>query len=110
MVYFQRIENKGPPFVSKFFTNLFLLEIKNLTTTAYHMQKNGQAKSYNRNIVTRENLYVSEDQKAWDTYVQPQTYAYNTETYAAMGSTPFNFILSREARFARWLCVLSLFL
>lgn len=39
------------------------LVVKILATTAYYPQMNGQVKKYNRAIVTRLRLYVSENQK-----------------------------------------------
>lgn len=48
------LTENGPQFVSKFFASVCgNLRVKHLMTTAHHSQTSGQAKRFNRTIVTR---------------------------------------------------------
>lgn len=77
-----------------------------LTLTAHHLQTNGKVDRYNCTIVVRLRHYVSELQRDWNLYVQPLTFAFNTQTYRWTRNSPFNFNLQREtssiAIFRRW--------
>ena len=91
------LTDNGRSFTSKFFQSICLaVGTKNLFTTAYHPQSNGQAERYNRTLVTRLRHFVAEHQDNWDDYVQPLTYAYNMQVHAATGTTPFDLVLSRH--------------
>lgn len=80
-------ENR-PQIVRKFFETLrTFLGVKDLTTTAYHPQANGQAERYNKIIVPRLRHHVAEHQRNWDLFVQPLTYAYNTQVPHPTGMT-----------------------
>lgn len=91
------LTDNGSNFTSKFFQSICLaIGSKNLFTTAYHPQTNGQAERYNRTLVTRLRHFVAEHQRNWDEFVQPLTYAYNMQVHASTGTTPFDLILSRH--------------
>lgn len=63
-------------FTSPFFVTICpLLSVKHLTTTAYNHQTSSQAKRYKKMILTRLRQYVADDQKDWDSFVQPLTRA-----------------------------------
>ena len=90
------LTDNGPNFVSKFFEHLnSLLGTKHLTTTAYHPQTNGQAERFNRTLCQRLRLFVSEHQTDWHSFVQPLTYAYNSQVTRSTGYTPFTLALTR---------------
>lgn len=66
----------GVQFTSKFFAALCtMLDVKCLTTTAFHHQTNAQIEEYNCTIVTRRQHYVAKIQSDWNKYLQPPTYA-----------------------------------
>lgn len=69
---------------------------KLMTTTACHPQTNGQTERCNKTITGRLRHYIRERQDDWDTFVQPQTYVYNSQTHSTTNTTPFNLILTRE--------------
>lgn len=78
------VTDNKPQFVSKFLTMFCLfLGVKGPMTAAYHRHTNGQVEQYNRTLVASLRHYVSELQRDWDTYAQPLTNGYNTETYRA---------------------------
>lgn len=73
------LTNSRPQFVSILFMLVRgYLSVRHLTTTSYHPQTNGQAKRFNRSIVTRLRHYVPEHRRDWDLYVQALSCAYNT--------------------------------
>lgn len=62
---------------------MYVLQGKNLMATAYNLKANGQVVMYKKTIVTRFHHYIAEQQRDLDLFVQPLTYAYNTERYTA---------------------------
>ncbi|CDF39905.1 unnamed protein product [Chondrus crispus] len=64
-------------------------------TTAYHPQTNGQTERFNRTLVQRLRHYVAEHQRDWDEYIQPLTFAYNTQVHRSTETTPFDLVLTR---------------
>jgi len=91
------LSDNGPQFVSKFMGAVCgILGVKQLTTTAYHPQTNGQTERYNKTIVARLRHYVAENQADWDEYVQPLTYAYNAQVHRSTRVPPFALVLSRN--------------
>lgn len=53
-------------------------------------QTNIQAKGYNRKISPSLCHHVIEHQTNWVPFVQPLTYAYNSQVHSSTGITPFN--------------------
>lgn len=93
------LSDYGPQFVSKFFGAICgFLGVKQLTTTAYHPQTNGQTELYKKVIVSRLRHYIDENQSDWDKYVQPLTYAYNTQTHRSTKVTPLSLLENLRAR------------
>ena len=91
------LSDNGVQFTSKFFEAMCTtLGVKHLTTTTYHPQTNGQVERYNRTLVARLRHYVAENQADWDDFVQPLTYAYNTQVHRSTGRSPFDLVLSRS--------------
>lgn len=80
---------KYTKFVSKFFKRLCVFpDIKHLTTTSNHPQKNEQLQRSNGNIPARMGHYVAKLQRDWDLYFQPLMYASNS-TVSRTTDTPF---------------------
>ena len=63
--------------------------------TTYHPQSNGQTERFNRTLVQRLRHYLEEHQRDWDDYVQPLTFAYNTQVHRSTETTPFDLLLTR---------------
>lgn len=90
----QLLTDNGPQFIAKFFEAVCLiLQVKHVTTTAYHPQANGQAERYNQTLCHR--LRVFKETASWDRLVQPLTYAYNNQVHKTTGLTPFSLVLTR---------------
>ena len=71
-----------------------LLGVRHYLTTAYHLQPNGQTERFNRTLVQRLRHYAEEHQRDWDDYVQPLTFAYNTQVHRSTETTPFDLVLT----------------
>ena len=90
------LTDNGPQFAAKFFDAVCaLLGVRHYLTTAYHPQSNGQTERFNRTLVQRLRHYVEEHQRDWDDYVQPLTFAYNTQVHRSTETTPFDLVLTR---------------
>lgn len=89
----------GLQIVRKFFEALcMLLRVNYLMTTTYHFQIDGQAEHYNQTILSRSRSrhYLAENQRDWDLFVQPLTYAHISQVHNTPGMAPYSFVLSRE--------------
>ena len=71
------------------------LGIRNLFTTAYHPQTNGQVERFNRTILAALRRFTSEDQRHWDVFSNAVTFAYNTQSHSSTVFSPFELVLSR---------------
>ena len=90
------LSDNGTQFSSKFFQACCIeLGIKQVFTTAYHPQCNGQVERFNRTIVSQLRAYVGEHQNDWDLYHGALTYSYNNQIHSSTGVTPFELVLSR---------------
>ncbi|CDF38390.1 unnamed protein product [Chondrus crispus] len=90
------LSDNGGQFASKFFQKICqIMGIRNLFTTAYHPQTNGQVERFNQTILSGIRHYVVEHQKTRDEYCGPLTYAYNTQVHRSTGCTPFELVFSR---------------
>ena len=69
--------------------------MRHYLTTAYHPQTNGQTERFNRTLVQRLRNYVEEHQRDWDEYIQPLTFAYNTQVHQSTETTPFDLVPTR---------------
>ena len=72
-----------------------VLGIKNVFTTTYHPQTNGQVERFNRTILSALRHYVAEHPRDWDLFSDALTYAYNTQAHASTMLAPFELVLSR---------------
>ena len=90
------LSDNGTQFSSKFFQACCIeLGIKQVFTTAYHPQCNGQVERFNRTILSQLRAYVGEHQNDWDLYHGALTYSYNNQIHSSTGVTPFELVLSR---------------
>ena len=69
--------------------------MKNLFTTTYHPQTNGQIERFNRTILAAIRHYVADHPKDWDLFTDALTFAYNTQVHTSTGCTPFELVLAR---------------
>jgi transposase InsO family protein len=90
------LTDNGTQFVSKFFQTVCkILGVKQVFTTAYHPQTNGQCERFNRTVLSSITNYVSDNQDDWDELSSLATYAYNTTVHSSTGFTPYELTFSR---------------
>lgn len=93
------LSDNGAQFTSKFFQAVCkILGISNLFTTTYHPQCNGQVERFNRTILAALRHYIGDNQREWDLYSDPLTFAYNATVHRVTGIAPFKLVLSRSPR------------
>lgn len=90
------LSDNGSQFTSKFFQNVCrILGVKNLFTTTYHPQCNGQVERFNRTMLAALRHYVADHPKEWDLFTDALTYAYNTQVHRTTKLAPFELVISR---------------
>ena len=82
--------DRGPQFVTDFTHKLYrLLGIKLTTSTAYHLQMDGQTERVNQEMEQFLHLFVNERQDDWDELLPLGEFAYNNHVHSLMQQTPF---------------------
>ena len=89
------LSDNGGQFISKFFQSVCnILGTRNLFTTSYHPQTNGQVERYNRTILAGLRSYCSEHGKDWDNFSHAVTFGYNNTVHRATSLTPAQLVLT----------------
>ena len=89
------LSDNGGQFISKFFQSVCnILGTRNLFTTAYHPQTNGQVERYNRTILAGLRHYCAEHGRDWDQFSNAITYGYNNTVHRATSLTPAQLVLT----------------
>jgi len=73
------LTDNGPQFASTFFRGVRnLMGIRNMCTTKYHPQINGQVESFSKTLVDRLMHYIEDHEHDWDDLVSVMALAYNS--------------------------------
>ncbi|CDF40678.1 unnamed protein product [Chondrus crispus] len=76
------LSDNGTQFTAKYFQNICrILGIRNVFTTKYHPQANGQVERFNRTILSAVRKYIGDHPKDWDLFSDAVTFAYNTKVH-----------------------------
>lgn len=90
------LQTTAQKFVSKFFATFCgSLGVKQLVATAYYPHTNRQTRQLNKTVMTRLRRCVAEHQPYWHEFIQPLTYAYNTQIQWYTTTAMYNIVLSR---------------
>ena len=90
------LSDNGTQFTARFFQNICrILGIRNVFTTTYHPQANGQVERFNRTLTSALRKYVGEHPKDWDLFSDAMTFAYNTQVHRTTNIAPFELVLAR---------------
>lgn len=90
------LSDNGSQFMARFFTEVCrIMGTKNVYTTTYHPQCNGQVERFNRTILSALRSYLGDHPRDWDEFTSALTYAYNTQVHKTTGLAPFELVLSR---------------
>ena len=92
----QLLTDNGSQFASDLFTfTCSHLGVRNMFTTTYHPQTNGQAERFNRTLLASLRAFVGEHPKTWPTFVGAITYAYNTQVHSSTRVPPFDLVVTQ---------------
>lgn len=84
------VSDRGSVFTGTFLSRLMaLLEVKQLLTTAYHPETDGQTERVNRVLQDCLRHYIGPTQDDWDTHLPYIEFAINTSKHASTKETPF---------------------
>ena len=90
------LSDNGKQFIEKHFRETCrMLGVKNLYTTTYDPQINGQVERFNRTILASLRHYVADHPKDWDLFSDALTYAYKTQAHESTSVAPSELVLSR---------------
>lgn len=93
------LSDRGSNFMSTLIAEVCkLLSIRKLNTTAYHPQCDGLVERFNSTLAQSLSMYVSKNQKDWDSFIPSVLFAYRTSMSEATGETPFYLLYGREPR------------
>lgn len=73
-----------------------MLSLNHYFITAYQPKSNGQVEWFHKTSAARLRHYVEENQSTLVEFLQPLTYDYNLQVHCFLGTTPFDFVLSRH--------------
>ena len=89
------LSDNGGQFTSKFFQNVGkILGVRQIVTTAYHPQTNGQVERFNRTILAGLKRFRSEHGRDWDEFSSAITFAYNNMVHRVTGLTTLQLVLT----------------
>ena len=84
------ISNHRPQFVAAFIKELYqLLGIEAMTSTAYHLQTNGQTEWVNQELEQYLRIFIGERQDDWYTLLPLAEFSYNNHIHLSTQQTPF---------------------
>ena len=93
------LSDNGTQFTAKYFQNICrILGTRNVFTTTYHPQANGQVERFNRTILSALRKYTGDHPKDWDLFSDAVTLDYNTEVHRTTNIAPFELLLARAPR------------
>ncbi len=88
--------DNGKQLTAKFFQHVCeTVGMKNLSTTAYHPQGNGQCERFNRTILTSLRHYVADHTTNWDLFAKTVAFAHNSQVHSSTGVAPFELVVFR---------------
>lgn len=71
---------------------------RKIFTTPYHPQTDGMVERFNSTLLTMISMYVSTNQRDWDTLLPYMLFAYRTSKHATTKYTPFFLLYGFESR------------
>lgn len=84
------ISVRDPIFMSKVWQDLFAMQGVTLSTsTAYHLQTDGQTEVLNRTVETYLRCFCADSQKDWVKFLSLAEWWYNTTFHSATQTTPY---------------------
>lgn len=95
----QLLTDQGTNLVSRLMKETCrILNIRKLTTTAYHPESNGAVERLNKTLKGLVSHLVSRDQRDWDLWIPYVLFSYNTAEHESTNKTPFFLCHGRDPR------------
>ena len=89
------LSDNGSQFASKLFQFVCSsLGVRNVFTTTYHPQTNGQAERFNRTLLHGLRVFAGEHPETWPEFVGTFAYAYNTQVHSSTKIAPFQLVVT----------------
>ena len=93
------LSDRGKNFLSSLVRSVCeLLNTKKVNTTAYHPQTDGLVERFNHTLCQSVSMYVSRDQKDWDTHLPAILFGFRVSPHQTTGDSPFYLLYGREPR------------
>lgn len=93
------ISDRGPQFVLKFMKELYqMLDITPNTSTAFHLQTDGQTEQANQEIEKYLRIFISYRQTNWSEWLPLTEFAHNNWVHSTTGKSPFMVLYGRHPR------------
>ena len=93
------LSDRGKNFLSLLVAEVCrLFSIRKLNTTAYHPQTDGVVERFNSTLCQTLSMYVSKNQKDWDTFISAALFAFRTSPSETTRESPFYLLYGREPR------------
>lgn len=91
------LSDRGKNFLSDLIKDITkIMGIKKLNSTAYHPQTDGLTERFNKTLIQILSMYVSKNQKDWDTFLPFALFAYRTSIQDSTKEMPFYLMYGRE--------------
>jgi hypothetical protein len=74
------------------------MQIREIHTTPYHPQTDGQTERFNATLMQALRKYIEEEPRGWDTKLQFVAFSYRTSVHSVTGYTPYQLVFGRRAR------------
>ena len=93
------LSDRGANFLSSLVRSVCeLLNTKKVNTTAYHPQTDGLVERFNHTLCQSISMYVSRDQKDWDSHLPAILFGFRVSPHETTGDSPFYLLYGREPR------------
>jgi hypothetical protein len=84
------VSDRGPQFVTEFMCELYrLLGIRMVSSTAYHLQTDGQMECVNQELEQYVCIFMSERQDDWNKLLPLSEFQYNNHVHSTTQTIPF---------------------
>ena len=91
------ISDQGTHFTANLFQQMMkVLSTRNVFTTPYHAQSNGQCERMNGTLVQLLRIYCQNNKEKWAEYLPYALFAYRSSIHESTGYTPFEMLYGRN--------------
>ena len=93
------MSDRGPNFLAMLLELLYeKMDIKQLRTTAYQPECDGQSERFVQTVKSMIRCYVDYDQLNWNCHLEKLSFAYNSSVHSSTGFTPHEMVFGQKPR------------